>query len=118
MLPDRLAPHLKILFCGTAAGRASAARGHYYAGPGNKFWRLLADCGLTPRRLMPDEDHLMVGMGLGLTDLAKDVAGMDRDIPQAAYAPARLAQIVAQYSPRAIVKFTPSRACTVSSPMR
>lgn len=80
MLPDRLAPGLQVLFCGTAAGTASATRGHYYAGPGNRFWGLLAQTGLTPRLLRPDEDHLMPGFRTGLTDLAKGVAGMDREI--------------------------------------
>lgn len=102
MLPDLLAPGLRVLFCGTAAGKASAARGHYYAGPGNRFWGLLAATGLTPRLLRPDEDHLMPGFGLGLTDLAKGVAGMDRDIPPAAYAPARLAALVAEAQPGAV----------------
>ena len=94
-----------MLFCGTAAGTASAARGQYYAGPGNRFWGLLAQTGLTPRLLRPDEDHLLPGFGLGLTDLAKGVAGMDREIPRAAYDPARLAALVAEWRP-AVLAFT------------
>ena len=105
MLPDRLAPGLRVLFCGTAAGTASATRGHYYAGPGNRFWGLLAQTGLTPRLLRPDEDHLMPGFGLGLTDLAKGVAGMDREIPRTAYDPARLAALVAEWRP-GVLAFT------------
>lgn len=102
MLPDILGPGLTILFCGTAAGHASAARGHYYAGPGNRFWPMLAETGLTPRRLLPEEDHMMPGFGYGLTDLAKDVSGMDAEIPPEAFAPARLAALVAQHRPRAV----------------
>ncbi|MBC7478279.1 MAG: mismatch-specific DNA-glycosylase, partial [Pseudorhodobacter sp.] len=49
MLPDYLAPGLDILFCGTAASSTSARVGHYYARNGNRFWRLLAETGLTPR---------------------------------------------------------------------
>jgi len=41
VLPDYLAPGLKVVFCGTAVGEQSAARGHYFAGRGNDFWRLL-----------------------------------------------------------------------------
>ncbi|MFT4151230.1 MAG: mismatch-specific DNA-glycosylase [Paracoccaceae bacterium] len=102
MLADIVAPGLDVLFCGTAAGHASAARGHYYAGPGNRFWPMLAETGLTPRRLRPEEDHLMPGFGLGLTDLAKDVSGMDREIPPAAFAPARLLALVCDLRPRAL----------------
>lgn len=105
MLPDLLPQTPVILFCGTAAGRASAARGHYYAGPGNRFWQLLAETGITARRLQPQDDHLLPGLGIGLTDLAKDVAGMDRDIPPTAWLPLRLAALITRLQPR-IVAFT------------
>jgi G:T/U-mismatch repair DNA glycosylase len=42
VLPDLLRPGLRIVFCGTAAGTASARAGAYYAGPGNAFWPTLA----------------------------------------------------------------------------
>ena len=102
MLPDLIPQRPSLIFCGTAAGRASAQCGHYYAGRGNRFWQLLAETGLTPRRLRPDEDVTLPALGLGLTDLAKGVAGMDRDIPASAYAPARLDAIVATYRPSAL----------------
>ena len=102
MLPDHLGPNLAILFCGTAAGRTSAALGHYYARPGNKFWGLLAETGLTPRRLRPDEDYLLPGFGIGLTDLAKGVSGMDHEIPKAAFAPQVVAALISQWRPRAV----------------
>lgn len=102
ILPDHLAPGLDIVFCGTAAGTASARRGHYYAGPGNRFWPLLAETGLTPRRLRPDEDHLLPGFGLGLTDLAKTAFGADAAIPASAYDPAGLFARLAPLAPRAL----------------
>ncbi|MBK5945122.1 hypothetical protein CCR83_01335 [Rhodobacter veldkampii DSM 11550] len=102
-LPDLVGPDLDVLFCGTAPGWTSAARGHYYARPGNRFWPMLAETGLTPRLLTPDEDHLLPGLGLGLTDVAeKGVAGMDADIPRTAYAPDRLAGLLAGLQPAAI----------------
>jgi TDG/mug DNA glycosylase family protein len=99
MLPDLLAPGLQLLFCGTAASHKSAAQGHYYAGPGNRFWPLLHETGLTPRRFSPSEDRLLPALGIGLTDLAKDVSGMDRDIPHHAYAPARLMALITELRP-------------------
>jgi TDG/mug DNA glycosylase family protein len=117
ILPDLLAPGLDILFCGTAVGATSAARGHYYARPGNLFWRTLADTGLTPRRLAPEEDHLMPGFGLGLTDLAKHVAGQDADIPANAYAPDRLVALVAVWRPRALA-FTSLTAARIGLGLR
>lgn len=74
VLRDYLAPMLRVVFCGTAVSTTSAARGHYYAGPGNEFWPLLHESGLTPVLLTPDEDARVLEFGLGLTDLAKRIA--------------------------------------------
>ncbi len=74
VLPDYLAPGLRIVFCGTAAATTSAARGHYYSDPRNEFWLLLKESGLTPKRLAPEEDARVLDFGIGLTDLAKHTA--------------------------------------------
>ncbi len=84
ILPDVLAPGLRIVFCGTAAGTVSARRGHYYAHPQNKFWRTLYGVGLTPRLIDPAEYALLPHFGLGLTDIAKTVSGMDKELPAGA----------------------------------
>ena len=54
-LEDLLKPGLDLVVCGTAASSISAERGQYYAGPGNRFWSVLEETGLTPRRLQPSE---------------------------------------------------------------
>jgi TDG/mug DNA glycosylase family protein len=74
VLPDILAPNLDVVFCGTAVGKASASRGHYYSGPGNKCWQLLHVAGFTATRLRPEDDVTLPALGLGITDLVKDVA--------------------------------------------
>ena len=84
MLPDLLRPGLRIVFCGTAAGNVSAARGAYYAHPQNRFWSALHAFGLTPRQLRPEEYPELPQWGLGLTDIAKHVSGMDRELPAGA----------------------------------
>ena len=78
VLPDVIVPDLKIVFCGSAAGEKSARVGAYYAGPGNKFWRVLYEVRLTPRRLQPNEFSILPQFGIGLTDLVKTVSGGDR----------------------------------------
>jgi TDG/mug DNA glycosylase family protein len=113
MLPDRLAPALEVVFCGTAAGNASAQRGHYYAGRGNRFWQLLAETGLTPHLFAPEEDHRLLQLGIGLTDLAKGVSGMDKDIPPAAYTPKALEALIDRYAPRRIA-FTSLTAARIA----
>jgi TDG/mug DNA glycosylase family protein len=52
-------------------GERSARIGHYYAGRGNQFWNFLFESGLTPVRLMPEEDDRLLEFGFGLTDLVK-----------------------------------------------
>ncbi len=81
MLPDVLGPGLRVVFCGTAVGSVSAKRGAYYAHPQNKFWRVLHEVRLTPRLLRPEEFREAPQWGLGLTDIAKHMSGMDRELP-------------------------------------
>src|SRR5262249_22269960 len=74
ILPDYLAPGLRVVFCGTTVGERSGERGHYYAGAGNEFWKLLFESGLTPLPLRPEEDSRVLEFEIGLTDLAKHVS--------------------------------------------
>jgi len=81
ILPDYLRHGLSVVFCGTAAGKKSASRGHYYSGSGNEFWRYLFEAGLTPVQLRPDDDQGVCKFNLGLTDLAQEVsASSDRGL--------------------------------------
>ena len=68
-LPDVVAPGLDILFCGINPSLTSAARGHHFARPGNRFWPALHLAGLTPRLLTPDEDRELLRYGLGVTNV-------------------------------------------------
>lgn len=70
-LPDYLREGLDVVFVGINPGWLSATLGHYFANPRNDFWRVLHDAGLTPRRLAPGEDHTMLDLGCGLTDVVK-----------------------------------------------
>src|SRR6185437_4604680 len=81
VLPDVLEPGLRIVFCGTVAGTVSARRGAYYAHPQNRLWPALYAAGLTPRLMKPEEYPELLQWGLGLTDIAKHVSGMDRELP-------------------------------------
>lgn len=52
-VPDVIAPGLSVLFCGINPSLYSAATGHHFARPGNRFWPALHRSGFTPRRLAP-----------------------------------------------------------------
>jgi TDG/mug DNA glycosylase family protein len=81
ILPDVLAPDLDVVFCGSAAGAASARVGAYYAGPGNRFWPTLAAVGFTPVELPAARFRELPRYGLGLTDLCQTASGADADLP-------------------------------------
>jgi TDG/mug DNA glycosylase family protein len=82
ILPDRLKPGLKLVFCGTAAGRRSALSRAYYAHSQNKFWTTLHRVGLTPHLFAPQDYEKLWELGIGLTDIAKHVYGMDHQLPR------------------------------------
>ena len=109
ILPDVLAPGLRVVFCGTAPGTRSAREGAYYAHPGNHFWRTLFAIGLTPRLLAPAEFRDVLQFGIGLTDVAKHHFGSDAELPRAAFDAAALQRKLARYRPR-IVAFTSKNA--------
>lgn len=69
LLPDVLKPDIAVVFCGINPGLYSAATGHHFARPGNRFWPALHAGGFTGRLLRPDEDHLLPDWGSGLTNL-------------------------------------------------
>ncbi|MER5783769.1 G/U mismatch-specific DNA glycosylase [Streptomyces mobaraensis] len=69
LVPDVLADGLDVLFCGINPGLMSAATGHHFARPGNRFWPVLYASGFTPRRLHPSEQHLLPQYGLGITNV-------------------------------------------------
>jgi TDG/mug DNA glycosylase family protein len=78
-VPDVIAPGLRVLFCGINPGLYSAAVGHHFARPGNRFWPALHQAGFTPRLLAPAEDAALLEMGYGLTNfVARATAGADQ----------------------------------------
>src|SRR5262245_37944482 len=68
-LPDVVAPGLKVLFCGINPSLYSAAVGHHFARPGNRFWPTLHAAGFTDRRLAPHEQADLLARGLGVTNV-------------------------------------------------
>jgi TDG/mug DNA glycosylase family protein len=69
-IPDVIAPGLAVLFCGINPGLYSAATGHHFARPGNRFWPALHQAGFTPRLLQPWEQDELPRYGLGITNVA------------------------------------------------
>ena len=80
---DVIAPNLRVLFCGINPGLYSAATGHHFARPGNRFWPTLYQAGFTPRLLLPSEERELLTFGYGITNLVpRATATADKLAPE------------------------------------
>ncbi len=68
-VPDLIASGLRVLFCGINPSLYSAAVGHHFARPGNRFWPTLFAAGFTARRLVAAEERELLAAGNGITNL-------------------------------------------------
>ncbi|MEV4050990.1 G/U mismatch-specific DNA glycosylase [Amycolatopsis sp. NPDC049688] len=66
---DVIAPDLDVLFCGINPGLYSGALGQHFARPGNRFWPALHNGGFTPRLYKPSEQHELLDLHLGITNV-------------------------------------------------
>lgn len=101
-VPDIIAPHLKVLFCGINASIYSAAVGHHFARPGNRLWKTLHQAGFTHRLLSPAEDRQLLEYGYGMTNIvARATARADElDAAELRQGYATLVAKVKQFQPR------------------
>src|SRR5829696_9244031 len=70
-VPDLIGPGLKALFCGINPSLYSAAVGHHFARPGNRFWPTLYAAGFTDRLFSAFEDRLLLERGYGITNVVE-----------------------------------------------
>jgi TDG/mug DNA glycosylase family protein len=68
-LADLVGPDLRVLFCGINPGTLSGELGLHFARRGNRFWKLLCAGGFTESVLPPAEQHILPGLGVGITNL-------------------------------------------------
>lgn len=73
---DVIAPDLRVLFVGINPGLYSAAVGHHFGRPGNRFWPALYAGGFTPRLYSPFEESLLLADGIGITNLVDRATAM------------------------------------------
>ena len=111
-LPDLLRDDLKLVFVGTAAGQRSADVGHYYAHPGNRFWRTIHEIGITPRQYLPHEFPSLLDLRIGFTDMCKTGAGMDHTALKFSIDVPAFRKKMQQYRPKTIA-FTSKKAASL-----
>ena len=81
-VPDVIAPDLKVLFCGINPGLYTAAIGHHFGRPGNRFWPALFTGGFTDRLLSPYEERELLPLGYGITNLVARASARADDLTE------------------------------------
>src|SRR2546421_2982739 len=103
-VPDVIAPNLRVLFCGINPGLFTAAVGHHFARPGNRFWPALYKSGFTNRLVSPFEERELLKSGIGISNVVPhataSAAELNReDFPRGGRL---LARKVKKYRPRVV----------------
>jgi double-stranded uracil-DNA glycosylase len=103
-VPDLVAPGLTVLFCGINPGLYTAALGHHFARPGNRFWPALHGAGFTPRLFKPWEERELLPLGFGITNMVARTTAAASELSPEEYVEGgqRLTQLVQQYQPRVV----------------
>jgi len=84
-LTDRIESGVRVLLIGINPGVRSAETGHHFAGPSNRFWKLLFAAGVVPEPITHEGDVRLPEWGLGVTNLiARPSPGID-DLKPAEY---------------------------------
>ncbi len=103
-ISDVIAPNLRVLFCGINPGLYTAAVGHHFARPGNRFWKALHDAGFTKTLLSPFDERELLRDGYGITNVvARATATADKlNREEIIAGGARLAAKVRRYRPKVL----------------
>ncbi|MCU1491369.1 MAG: mismatch-specific glycosylase [Acidimicrobiaceae bacterium] len=103
-VPDLARPGLSVLFCGINPGLYSAAVGHHFARPGNRFWRVLQASGFTEELLGPENEQQLLTLRLGITNLVERASATAAELSRAELraGAARLEKTVRRLEPRVV----------------
>jgi len=101
---DVIAPGLRVLFCGINPGLYTAAVGHHFARPGNRFWPALFAAGITPRLFSPFDERELLPLGYGITNVVQRATVGENDLSPVELAAGgrRLVRTVNRYRPRCL----------------
>jgi double-stranded uracil-DNA glycosylase len=104
LVPDIIKGNLHILFVGFNPSIRSSETGHHFANPNNRFWRILYEAGLTPRKLAAGEDDLLLEFGYGITNIVARPTKAADEITKEEYREGReiLKQKLAEIKPKIV----------------
>ena len=103
-VPDVIARDVRVLFCGINPGLYTAAVGHHFARPGNRFWPALQRSGFTDRLLSAFEEHELLKLGLGVTNVVARATAAASELTKEDFVKGGLAlrSKVRRYGPRIV----------------
>lgn len=103
-VPDVIAPDLRVLFCGINPGLYTAAVGHHFARPGNRFWPALHKSGFTDCLLSPFDEGELLALGLGVTNVVARATAAASELAKDDFVKGgrRLRAKVRRYRPRIV----------------
>ncbi len=103
-VPDVIAPKLRVLFCGINPGLYTAAVGHHFARPGNRFWPALHKSGFTNRQLSPFEERELLQQGIGISNVVPHATASAAELTKEDFIQGGrlLARKVKKYQPRVV----------------
>src|SRR5437879_5065074 len=103
-LPDVIAANLRVLFCGINPGLYTAAVGHHFARPGNRFWPALHRSGFTDRLLSPFEERRLLQLQIGITNVVARATAAAAELTKEDFIKGggRLRAKVRRYRPRVV----------------
>lgn len=103
-IPDHIQKDLNILFVGYNPSIRSGQSGHHYANPNNRFWNILYQSGLTPRKYKPEEDVKLLDLGYGFTNIVARPTRTAAEISKEEYEEGRtiLKKKIEHYRPKLV----------------
>ena len=103
-VPDLVGPGLRLLFCGINPGLYTAAIGHHFGRPGNRFWPALHGAGFTPRQFAPWEERELLPLGIGITNMVERTTATAAELSPDEYVAGgdRLKRLVKRTQPRVV----------------
>ena len=102
VVPDVIDDDLDVLFVGINPGLYSAAIGHHFGRPGNRFGPALHLGGFTPRQLSPYEEQLLLEHRVGITNVVERASARADELTDAELVAgaAVLAEKIDRHAPR------------------
>ena len=103
-VPDVIARNLRVLFCGINPGLYTAAVGHHFARPGNRFWPALYKSGFTDRLLSPFDERELLKDNVGITNVVSHATASASELTNEDFVKGgrTLRRKVSRYRPRIV----------------